>query len=60
MKPTIDNIAILAVEKLLIEGLDSMLSPTYVMSLTPTLISKIASESSDNSVQRERLSGYTT
>jgi hypothetical protein len=55
MKSIVDNIAILAVEKLLIEGLDSILSPAYVMSLKPTLINKIASESSDSSVQRERL-----
>ena len=56
MKSTVDNIAILAVEKLLIEGLEDILSPAYVMTLKPTLINKIAAESSDNSFQRESLS----
>ncbi len=55
IKSTIDNIAILAVEKLLIGGLEDMLSPAYVMTLEPALISKIASESLDNSSQREHL-----
>lgn len=60
MKYTIDNSAILTVEKSLFGGLEDLLSPAYVMKLKPTLMNEIATRSSNNSFRRERLSRKVT
>ncbi|KAI9736865.1 MAG: hypothetical protein M1818_005916 [Claussenomyces sp. TS43310] len=56
MKSMIDNVAIQAVENILLEGLDDLLSPAYIILIEPDMVSKIAAESADRSFQREQLS----
>lgn len=55
MKTFIDNIAIQAVEGYLIQGLDDILSPLSILQMEPSLVSKIAAESSENRMQRDEL-----
>jgi hypothetical protein len=55
MKSIIDNIATQAVETQLVRKLGDLLSPARIMQMKPDLVGKIASESSDNRLQRESL-----
>lgn len=55
MKSIIDNIATQAVETLLVGKLGDLLSPARIIQMKPDLVGKIAAESSDNRLQRERL-----
>ena len=55
MKSVIDNIANQAVETQLVGKLGELLSPARVIQMKPDLVGKIAAESSDNRLQRERL-----
>ncbi|KIN00060.1 hypothetical protein OIDMADRAFT_55950 [Oidiodendron maius Zn] len=51
----IENIAIQAVEIILIGKLGDLLSPASIMQMKPEVLGKVAAESSDNRLQRERL-----
>lgn len=55
MKSIIDNIATQAVETLLVGKLGDLFSPARIIQMKPDLVGKIAAESSDNRLQRERL-----
>jgi hypothetical protein len=55
MKSIIDNITTQAVETLLIGKLGDFLSLARVIQMKSDLVGKIAAESSDNRLQRERL-----
>ena len=55
MKSMIDNVAIQAIETLLIRKLGDLLSPARIMQMRPDVVGKIAAESSENPLQRERL-----
>jgi hypothetical protein len=55
LKCLVDNIAIHAVELILIQQLEGVLSSQYIMEMSPGLIEKIASESPSTTAQRELL-----
>jgi hypothetical protein len=55
MKLIIDNIASQAVETQLVGKLGDLLSSARVIQMEPNLVSRIAAESPDNRLQRERL-----
>jgi hypothetical protein len=55
IKSIIDNVTTQAVETLLVGKLGDLLSPARIIQMKPDLVAKIAAESSDNRLQRERL-----
>ncbi|KAI9798760.1 MAG: hypothetical protein M1833_004590 [Piccolia ochrophora] len=60
MKSVVDNVAIHAIESVLIADLCDILSPISVMQMEPKMVSRIAAESQENQTQREQLSRSLT
>lgn len=56
LKTFVDNVAVQAVETVLIADLVNLMSPSSVVQMEPELVSRIAAEPEENQHQRERLS----
>ena len=56
LKTFVDNVAVQAVESVLVADLADLISPSYVVQMESELISRIAAEPPENQDQRERLS----
>lgn len=56
LKSMVDNVATYAIELLLIQKLESFLSPSQIITMSPESVRKIAAESSSAVAQREQLS----
>lgn len=55
MKSLVDNVAIHAVESILVSSLGDTMSPARVMRMTPEQVGNVAAESEENRAQREQL-----
>ncbi|KAI9824767.1 MAG: hypothetical protein M1832_001595 [Thelocarpon impressellum] len=55
MKSVVDNVAIHAVESVLVAGLEDIISPSLVMQMDPEVVSKIAGESKESRDYRVQL-----